>query len=139
METPFGRGSSWQSVVNRINCFPSIRRRCRTGKGPSQSNCSTTSCRTRSVRLKSTPNSKTKQQEEEININSRGSKQKRPTMEVVYMQIAMVLILIVKCLHGSLSATLQGKFSFLCTSLSWWRAIFEKKVKLAFFCFKFDQ
>ncbi|XP_038117798.1 lachesin [Culex quinquefasciatus] len=28
-------------------------------------------------------------------------------MEVVYMQITMVLILIVKCLHGSLSATLQ--------------------------------
>ncbi|XP_062715385.1 uncharacterized protein LOC115261300 [Aedes albopictus] len=28
-------------------------------------------------------------------------------MEIVYMQIAMVLSLIVKCLHGSLSTTLQ--------------------------------
>lgn len=31
-------------------------------------------------------------------------------MEIVYMQIAMVLSLIVKCLHGSLSTTLQGKW-----------------------------
>lgn len=31
-------------------------------------------------------------------------------MEIVYMQIAMVLSLIVECLHGSLSIALQGKW-----------------------------